>query len=178
MPRPTGLPAMHQPVSVCHQWSMTGTFNCVSAHSTVGGSARSPAKNSVRNFERSYCRMNFPSGSSFLMARNAVGAVKRATALCSEITRQNAPASGVPTGLPSYMIEVAPGDAIAGVLRPLQNDAGLGFYARQPDRLVEQRLVVHDAAGLEPAACRKDQLWLGVLDAGCEFFRGKTAEHH
>ena len=42
------------------------------------------------------------------MARNAVGAVKKATALCSLITRQNAPASGVPTGLPSYMIEVAP----------------------------------------------------------------------
>ena len=35
-------------------------------------------------------------------------AVKNATALCCEITRQNAPASGVPTGLPSCMIEVAP----------------------------------------------------------------------
>ncbi len=42
------------------------------------------------------------------MARNAVGAVKNATALCCEMTRQNAPASGVPIGLPSYMIEVAP----------------------------------------------------------------------
>jgi hypothetical protein len=99
---------MHQPVSVCHQWSITGFFNFSSAQATVGGSARSPARNSVRNFDRSYWRMNLPSGSSFLMARNAVGAVKKATALCSEITRQNAPASGVPTGLPSYMIEVAP----------------------------------------------------------------------
>ena len=62
----------------------------------------------MRNFERSYLRMNVPSGSSLRMARNAVGAVNNATALCSEITRQNAPASGVPTGLPSYMIEVAP----------------------------------------------------------------------
>ena len=52
--------------------------------------------------------MNLPSGSSFLMARNAVGAVKNATALCSEMTRQNAPASGVPIGLPSYMMLVAP----------------------------------------------------------------------
>ena len=52
--------------------------------------------------------MNVPSGSSLRMARNAVGAVNSATALCSEITRQNAPASGVPIGLPSYMIEVAP----------------------------------------------------------------------
>jgi hypothetical protein len=52
--------------------------------------------------------MKVPSGSSLRMARNAVGAVKNATALCSLITRQNAPASGVPIGLPSYMIEVAP----------------------------------------------------------------------
>ena len=99
---------MHQPVSVCHQWSITGTFNCCSAHSTVGGSARSPARNSVRNFDRSYLRMKVPSGSSLRMARNAVGAVNSATALWSDITRQNAPASGVPIGLPSYMIEVAP----------------------------------------------------------------------
>ena len=40
-------------------------------------------------------------GSSLRIARNAVGAVKSAFAPCSEITRQNAPASGVPTGLPS-----------------------------------------------------------------------------
>ncbi len=42
-----------------------------------------------------------PLGSSFLMARKAVGAVNMAATLCSEITRQNAPGSGVPTGLPS-----------------------------------------------------------------------------
>ena len=46
------------------------------------------------------------------------------------------------------------------------------------DRLVEQRLVLHDAAGLEPAARREDQFWLGVLDPGGEFFGGKAAEHH
>ena len=45
--------------------------------------------------------MKLPSGSSLRMARKAVGAVKKATALCSEMTRQNAPASGVPTGLPN-----------------------------------------------------------------------------
>jgi hypothetical protein len=43
-----------------------------------------------------------------LIARRAVGAVKRALTPCSAITRQNAPASGVPTGLPSYMTVVAP----------------------------------------------------------------------
>ena len=42
-----------------------------------------------------------PFGSSRLIARNAVGAVKSARTLCCEITRQKAPGSGVPTGLPS-----------------------------------------------------------------------------
>ena len=72
---------MHQPVSVCHQWSITGTFSISSAQSMVGGSARSPARNSVRNFDRSYCVSSLASGSSFLMARKAVGAVNSATAL-------------------------------------------------------------------------------------------------
>jgi len=49
-----------------------------------------------------------PSGSSFLMARIAVGAVNRALTPCSATTRQNAPASGVPTGLPSYSTLVHP----------------------------------------------------------------------
>ena len=39
-----------------------------------------------------------PRESSFLIARSAVGAVKRHATLCSLATRQNAPASGVPTG--------------------------------------------------------------------------------
>ena len=45
--------------------------------------------------------MWLPSGSSFLMARNAVGAVKRALTPCWAQTRQKAPGSGVPTGFPS-----------------------------------------------------------------------------
>ena len=52
--------------------------------------------------------MSSPSGSSFLIARNAVGAVNSALTLCSATTRQNAPASGVPTGLPSYSTVVHP----------------------------------------------------------------------
>jgi hypothetical protein len=35
------------------------------------------------------------------MARKAVGAVKSVRTPCCETTRQNAPASGVPTGFPS-----------------------------------------------------------------------------
>ena len=107
-PKPTGLPAMHQPVSVCHQWSITGRRRILSAQATVSGSARSPARNRVRKRDRSWPARNFASGSSFLMARNAVGAVNRATAPCSAITRQKAPASGVPTGLPSYRTVVQP----------------------------------------------------------------------
>ena len=42
-----------------------------------------------------------PFGSSFLIARKAVGAVKSALTPCWAMTRQNAPGSGVPTGLPS-----------------------------------------------------------------------------
>ena len=49
---------------------------------------------------------------------------------------------------------------------------------REPDRLVEQWLVLDDAAGLEPAASRQDHLRLGVVDAGRELVRGEAAEHH
>ncbi len=66
----------------------------------MSGSARSPARNSARNCLRSYCETNLPCGSSFLMARNAVGAVNSVAQWYSEMTRQKAPASGVPTGLP------------------------------------------------------------------------------
>ena len=52
---------MHQPVSVCHQWSITGFFSSRSAHWMVSGSARSPARNSVRNFDRSYLANSLPS---------------------------------------------------------------------------------------------------------------------
>ena len=43
-----------------------------------------------------------------LIARNAVGAVNSVRTLCWLITRQNAPGSGVPTGLPSYTSVVQP----------------------------------------------------------------------
>ena len=49
----------------------------------------------------SYFSSSFASGSVFRMARRAVGAVNSTLTLWSWITRQNAPASGVPTGLPS-----------------------------------------------------------------------------
>ena len=74
---PVQFELIAQLVSVCHQWSITGTFNNFSAHFIVSGSARSPAKNKLSKELRSYFEKNFPSGSSFLIALNAVGAVKR-----------------------------------------------------------------------------------------------------
>src|SRR5256884_9634179 len=67
-----------------------------------------PARNSVRKQLRSYLRVYSPFGSSRLTARNAVGAVNRTRTWCWEITRQNAPGSGVPTGFPSYRTVVLP----------------------------------------------------------------------
>ena len=105
---PMQFAAIDQPVSVCHQWSMTGTFRVSSAHFRVSGSQRSPARNRTRNFDRSYFFSNSPFGSCCRIARKAVGAVNMVTTPCCSITRQKAPASGVPTGFPSYITEVAP----------------------------------------------------------------------
>ena len=74
----------------------------------VSGSARSPAKNKVSNLDKSYFLKNFPSGSSFLIALIAVGAVNRDFTLCSEIILQKTPGSGVPIGFPSNKIVVHP----------------------------------------------------------------------
>ncbi len=62
----------------------------------------------MRKRERSWPCIRRASGSSFFTALSAVGAVNSATAPVSAITRQNAPASGVPTGLPSYSTVVQP----------------------------------------------------------------------
>ena len=98
---PRRFEASGQPVSVCHQLSMTGLPSLSIAHVWVSGSSRSPAENSVSNFDRSYFPISSPFGSTRRIARIAVGAVNMARTPCSAITRQNAPASGVPTGLPS-----------------------------------------------------------------------------
>ena len=74
----------------------------------VSGSSRSPAANNVSSEDTSYLLSSVASGSALRMARIAVGAVNNAFTPCSPMTRQNAPASGVPTGLPSYITDVAP----------------------------------------------------------------------
>ena len=81
-----------QLVSVCHQWSITGTLSKFSAHLIVSGSALSPAKNKLLKQSKLYFEKNFPSGSSFLIALNAVGAVNNDFTLYSDIILQNVPA--------------------------------------------------------------------------------------
>ena len=70
------LELIAQLVSVCHQWSITGTLSKFSAHLIVSGSALSPARNKLLKLLRSYLEKNLPSGSSFFIALKAVGAVK------------------------------------------------------------------------------------------------------
>ena len=87
---------------------MTGFSNKFSAHLIVSGSALSPARKRLSKCERSYFEKYSPFGSSFLIARKAVGAVNKLFTLCSEMTLQNVPGSGVPTGLPSNRTVVHP----------------------------------------------------------------------
>ena len=49
---------------------------------------------------------------------------------------------------------------------------------RERDRLVEQRLVRHDASGLDAARRRQDEGRRGVVDAGGQFLCGEAPEHH
>ena len=87
---------------------MTGTFKRFSAHFIVSGSALSPARNKDLKELKLYLEKNFPSGSSFLIALNAVGAVNKDLIFYSEIILQNTPGSGVPTGFPSNNTVVHP----------------------------------------------------------------------
>ena len=50
---PMQFAQMDQPVSVCHQWSITGTRSFSRAQLRVSGSVRSPARKRVRKAERS-----------------------------------------------------------------------------------------------------------------------------
>lgn len=61
-----------QPVSVCHQWSITGTPSFGGPDVRVGVEALAAA-NSVVIDEMSYLASSFASGSALRMARIAVG---------------------------------------------------------------------------------------------------------
>ena len=91
---------------------MTGTSSFSPAQRAVSGSVCSPARNARRQ-DVSWAAPSSAFGSTFLTARKAVGAVKKTSTPCSAITRKKAPASGVPTGLPSYITEVQPSSSSA-----------------------------------------------------------------
>ena len=74
----------------------------------VSGSALSPARKRYFKELISCFFINEPSGSILFIALNAVGAVNNVLTLFFSTTPQNAPASGVPTGFPSYKMEVQP----------------------------------------------------------------------
>jgi len=95
-----------QPDSVCHQWSIGVMPTFSSYQSNVATSHLSPAKNWVLKWDKLYFLMNSPSGSSFLIALIAVGAVNITETLYSERILQVVPASGVIIGFPSKIIEV------------------------------------------------------------------------
>src|SRR5207237_9281968 len=69
-------------------------------------------------------------------------------------------------------------DEICFELRPLQDYAALRLVACQLDRIVEQGLVLDDAARLEPAACRKNELWLRIIKARGKLLCGEYPEPH
>ena len=81
--------------------------------------------------------------------------------------------------LPDFApVVVAAFDQSRLALRALQDQAGLRLVLGEVDRLVEQRLVGHDAIALDAAARRQDHLRLAVVDAGGEFLGREAAEHH
>ncbi len=106
--RPRRFAAIGQPVSVCHQWSMTGTPSFSAAQlqrlgvEPLAGHEQRAEREQVVLRDLGAVRvdpLDRPQG-----GRRGEQRVHPLSAM----TRQNAPASGVPTGLPSYITVVAP----------------------------------------------------------------------
>ena len=70
-------------------------------------------------------------------------------------------------------LDIAPGDHVRVLLRPLDDDAPIRLRRGDRDRLIEQRLVRYDAARLEPARGADDQLRLRVVDPSSQLVRSK-----
>ena len=73
---------------------------------------------------------------------------------------------------------IAAGHQLGPALVALMDDAEFRLVPRLGDGAVEERLVMHDAARLQPAGGRQDGLGLGVVDARRQLVGGKAAEHH
>ena len=63
-------------------------------------------------------------------------------------------------------------------LRALQDDHARHLVRGLLDRLVDQRLVFHDARGFDAAGRRQDQLGRAIVDAAGKFLGREAAEHH
>jgi hypothetical protein len=74
--------------------------------------------------------------------------------------------------------DVAAGLELAGGLGALQDDARGGGVLGEIERVVDHRLVVDDAGGLDAARRRDHHRRPGVVDARGEFVCGESAEHH
>src|SRR3546814_9754960 len=73
-------------------------------------------------------------------------------------------------------VDIAAFDHRCNALRSLHDDGLRDLVRRQFDRLIEQRLVLDDAARLDAARCRDDQHRLGGVDALGQPRRGEAAE--
>ena len=80
-------------------------------------------------------------------------------------------------GDPLPPVEIARTERGARLLA-LQHDAALGLRGDSRDRLVEQRLVGHDAARLDAAGRGQHDARRGVLDPLRQLGRREAAEHH
>ena len=82
---------------------MTGMPSCSPAQATVGGSARFAGEEESAKLPEISSSDQAAVGVFALDRTKAVGAVKKTRTRCCSMTRQKAPASGVPTGFYSYM---------------------------------------------------------------------------
>ncbi|MPL75488.1 hypothetical protein SDC9_21312 [bioreactor metagenome] len=74
--------------------------------------------------------------------------------------------------------EVAAFDQLRHFLLALEDHAELGLVGGDVDRLVKQRLVMHDAVRFEAAGGGDDRLRRAVVDPHRKLMRGEPAEHH
>ena len=80
--------------------------------------------------------------------------------------------------LEAMPVEVAAFNQFGNLLFALKYNAKIGFVRGHVKRAVQQRFVMDDAVGLDPARGGDDRFGLAVVNAHRQFIGGKTAEHH
>ena len=74
-------------------------------------------------------------------------------------------------------LDVAALDEFRLDLGALKDDAFIGFYAGEVDRLIEQGLIGDDARGFDPARGGNHELWFCVFDSRGQLIRREAAEN-